>query len=104
MDSGPLHDMTGIQDRCARWTMRQHPDGVLTGRLAKLLEEAGELSRACIGKIEGRPNRGDPGDEAAQIVLVVASIIGIYFPDRDLFADVIRELERVERVQVEGHT
>jgi len=93
-----------VQRRCAEWTTRKWPetrdrDDAVLGRLAKLLEEAGELARACIGDLEGRPDRGHAPQEAAQVVLIVASLIGIFYPGYDLFADLVDELERLEDLE-----
>jgi hypothetical protein len=89
-------DMSDVQDRAAAWVLAKFPESTQADRLAKLLEEAGEFARACIGQYEQRPGRGDVGVEAAQTVLVIASLIGRYFPDIDLFAEVRLELARAE--------
>lgn len=60
----------------------------------KMLEEAGELARAIIGEWEARPGRGDPEQEAAQVVLVLAALMEAHRPGYDLLTAIEVELER----------
>lgn len=87
--------MNDFQERCGRWVAERFPNDTLDRRLAKLLEEAGEFARACVALQEGRPGRGDPAVEGAQIVLVLLSTFRNYGLG-DLFTEVERELIRVE--------
>lgn len=87
--------LADLQARCAAWTEDRFPNDSPDRRMAKLLEEAGEFSRAVIGRLEGRAGRGDIGQEAAQVVLVVASTLGRWFPEYDLLTELAREMERV---------
>ena len=61
----------------------------------KLTEEVGELASALVGDFEQRPNRGDVVQEAAQVVIVVASLLDRVRPGVDLFAAVVAEMERL---------
>lgn len=90
IDDDPL---MSLQRRSAEWVATKHPGhGDIWRRLAKLTEEVGELNRAVIAQDEGRPGRGDPAQEAAQVVLVLMSIahlLGI-----DLIASAEAEYQR----------
>ena len=85
-----------FQERCARWHRTKFPARTPDQMLVKLMEEVGEIARARVGEMVGRPGRGDVGDEAAQVVLVLASFIGIHYSHRDLLADAELELSRHE--------
>jgi len=87
--------MDDVQQRSAVWRMRKFPDSTALGIVAKLLEESGEVARAVIGDHEHRNGRGDAVQEAAQCVIVLASLVGCHYPDRDLFAEVASEMERI---------
>jgi NTP pyrophosphatase (non-canonical NTP hydrolase) len=63
--------------------------------LCKLTEEVGEVAKALIGEWESREGRGDPVQEAAQVIIVLASLIHITHPEADLFAAVWDEMERL---------
>lgn len=96
-------ELPGIQARCGVWRQSK-PEPVdgergwipptQTNIAAKLLEEAGEFSKAVIGQLENRPDRGDPVQEAAQVFLVLLSWAGIHHPDRCLLTEVLDEAER----------
>jgi NTP pyrophosphatase (non-canonical NTP hydrolase) len=83
-----------LQSRSTAWRAQHYPDCTPTDVVAKLFEEGGELARAIIGDLEGRPDRGDVGQEAAQVVLVVLSLVGRFYPDIDVLAEVNAELLR----------
>ena len=89
-----------FQDRCAAWRRTKFPDdaGNRWMVLTKATEELGELARACLGEYEGRPGRGDPVLEAAQTFLVLASLIGQFYQDRNLLEEAFDELIRHERL------
>lgn len=64
-----------LQRAAHDWVLKFPPGHAdIWRRLAKLTEEVGELSRAVIGQEEGRANRGDPQQEAAQVCLVLMTI------------------------------
>lgn len=84
--------MITFQERCANWRREKYPDSDIWMVLCKATEELGELHRAVIGEHEGREGRGDPVHEAAQVVLVIASLVGQYYPDRDVLAEAYHEL------------
>lgn len=58
----------------------------------KLLEEAGEVAKAVIGQLEGREGRGDPLQEAAQTIIVLAALIHLVDPGADLYGAVENEM------------
>lgn len=47
----------------------------------KLLEEAGEVARAVIGRLEGREGRGDIGQEIGQARLVLSILAAMFDVD-----------------------
>ena len=63
--------------------------------VAKLTEEVGELARALIGEWEKRPGRGDPLQEGAQVMIVLASLLDITHPEADVFQEVREEMKRL---------
>lgn len=87
-----------FQQRCAAWRMEKFPDDDISWVIAKATEELGECSRAVIGEREKRPDRGDPVSEAAQVVLVMASLVGQFYPDRNIFVEAYDELCRHEAI------
>lgn len=98
-----MQDLAGLQKRAGIWRENKPlpVDGergwippTPTNIVAKLLEEAGEVSTAVIGLAENRPDRGDPIQEAAQVVLVLLSYAAIHHPDRCLFTEVLAEAQR----------
>jgi NTP pyrophosphatase (non-canonical NTP hydrolase) len=95
-----------FQMRCAAWRTAKFPDdeGSVSWVIAKAAEELGELSRAIIGEHEHRPDRGDPVHEAAQVVLVIASLVGRFYPDRNLLEEAYDELCRHEGILREQAT
>lgn len=98
--SGVITVGEDFQQRCAAWRRARFPEdsGNRWMVLCKAGEELGELFRACLGEHEGRPGRGDPALEAAQTFLVLASLIGEFYPDRNLLAEAFDELHRHERI------
>lgn len=83
-----------MQHRAAAWHTYRYPTATHAILVAKLTEETGELARAFVADWEGRLGRGNVPDEAAQIVCVLLSLIGRFYPDHDLLDDVYTELER----------
>lgn len=86
-----------IQAGCVVWHKAVHPNKEVLDLLAKLTEEVGEVARALVGELEGRPGRGDVCDEAAECVLVLATLVGRFYPHRDLLVDAAAELDRLWR-------
>lgn len=86
-----------LQDRCASWHAIVHNEDGPYKQLTKLAEEVGELCRAHIGIDEGRPDRGDVGQEAAQVVVVLMTFIGRNYPRIDLMAAVEAEYTRLTK-------
>lgn len=86
-----------LQGVVGGWHRHVFPDADVFAVLAKLLEEAGELARAAIGHVQGRPDRGDVGLEAAQTVLVVLALCDRFFPGVDVLQGVHDEIERKTR-------
>lgn len=85
-----------VQRRIAAWRAERWSDTVhQTGLVAKAAEELGEMARAVISDLEGRRGRGDVVDEAAQVIVVLAALVGIHYPERDLFQAVLDELTRL---------
>lgn len=67
--------MSCVGARSSAWRQRNglsnHPFAVM----AKATEELGEVARALIGEQEARPGRGDLVREAAQTIIVLASLV-----------------------------
>lgn len=82
-----------LQADAAYWHKTNHPDDGIYKMLAKAAEELGELARACIAIDEARPGRGDPGHEAVDTVLVILSLVGRYFPDTDVLAELAKRVD-----------
>lgn len=61
----------------------------------KLGEEIGEVDRALVGLFEQRPGRGDLVQEAAQSVIVLASLVEAVYPGTDLYDAVEQEMDRL---------
>lgn len=97
----PVNDSnqsTLLQFACADWVranVDESPD--IFRRITKAAEELGEFARAVGGEYEKRPNRGDPIQEAAQLVVVLLSIFGEFYPYADLYGEVQAELDRLNR-------
>lgn len=81
--------------RVWQWRMNRGLDASPGWIAAKLLEEAGETARAVIGSHEGRKDRGDILQEAAQTVIVLMALVESILPGSDLYAAVDREMERL---------
>jgi NTP pyrophosphatase (non-canonical NTP hydrolase) len=62
--------------------------------MAKATEELGEVARALVGDYEGRPGRGDVTQEAAQTIIVLASLVSIH-AGRDVMEEVHAEMRRL---------
>ncbi len=61
--------------------------------MVKITEELGEVARALTGDFEDRPGRGDVLEEAAQTVIVLASLVHIHCGE-DLLAAVEAEMAK----------
>lgn len=87
-----------LQERCADWRHTRGNFWVQPSSMNiayKLAEETGEFMRAVLAVEEHREGRGDPFQEAAQVVLVLLCWFGIHHPDRDLLTEVLNEMQRV---------
>lgn len=94
--AAPLRDRPlTVGERANAWRRRRSLSTDPGWITAKLLEEAGELARAVIGRFEEREGRGDPVQEAAQTVIVIASLLDAVAPGTDLYAAVETELDRL---------
>lgn len=92
------HDRLGAFQRgCAEWHAARFPDHGPFVVLVKAAEELGEIARALTGENEHRAGRGDVCDEAAQLVCVLASFVGRFYPHRNLLADARAELARYNK-------
>lgn len=83
--------------RAADWARNTLDPATITplGRVAKLAEEVGEVAQAVVGDVESRTGRGEAVAEAAQAVLVLATLVGLHYPDRDLLDEALWELDRL---------
>lgn len=92
-----VYDMEGVQERITAWRMNK-PMWLDPNRpqlCMKLLEEAGEVARACVRDLEGRDGGGDFVQEAAQVVVVLCQLVGLFGQGRNLFAAVHYELDKL---------
>lgn len=84
-----------IGQRANAWRERRGLDKTPPWIMAKLSEEIGEVARALVGEFEQRPGRGDVVQEAAQSIIVLASLVDAVRPGYDVFAAVDAEMERL---------
>lgn len=76
-----------------RWRDDHHPTSTTWPLvLNKATEELGELARALLAEHEHRPGRGDPIEEAAQLVIVIASLVQLTHPGTNLGERIIDHL------------
>ena len=93
-------NMVKLQDEIAKWRLQKtndegwlFPDDAVV--CAKAGEELGEFIRAVFGKLENRPDRGDPLQEAAQTILVLMSYFGFQEEPYDLMQALVEECQRL---------
>lgn len=91
--------MPTLQRRCVAWHEHRFPDADQWKHFTKVVEEVGEVARAMVGDNEGRPGRGDVVDECAQVVLTLVTLVGRWYPDRDLLVETLAEMSRHENDQ-----
>lgn len=84
-----------LQDAVAVYHVRRFPDARLEHVALKLAEEAGETCSAVNGFVSGGDfGKGDVMGEAADAVFVALALVGRWFPERDLLAEVEARLAR----------
>src|ERR1700730_2741880 len=84
-----------LQDAIAAYHRLRFPDCTVEQITLKLAEEAGEGASAVNGMVsDGDYGKGDPVGEAADSVFVHLALVGRFFPDRDLMAEVEARLAR----------
>lgn len=102
-DALAAHDggvtMPTLQRRCVAWHEHRFPDADQWKHFTKVVEEIGEVARAMVGDHEDRPGRGDVVDECAQVVLTLVTLVGRWYPDRDLLVETLAEMSRHENEQ-----
>lgn len=86
--------MTGLQERIADYHRRRFPTAGPLNVAAKIGEEAGELLSAVNGLIDSSYGKGDTVYEAVDVVLAALALVGRWFPDRDVLAEVEARLDR----------
>jgi len=92
-----LTDLASVGRRMLVWREDRWPGATPFHVYTKAAEELGEVGRALLAGFENRTGRGDLVDEAAQTILVLASLCEQVAPDRDLWDAVLAELDRLER-------
>lgn len=84
-----------LQEAIAAYHVQRFPDARMEHVALKLTEEAGETASAVNGHISGGDyGKGDIVGEAADAVFVALALVGRWFPDRDLLAEVEARLVR----------
>jgi NTP pyrophosphatase (non-canonical NTP hydrolase) len=88
-----------LQQRAARWHIAAFPERNLDRLFAKGTEEWGEIARALVGEEEDRPDRGDVVDECVDTVVCLLVLVGQHYSDRNLLAEVVKHLTKLEGEQ-----
>jgi phosphoribosyl-ATP pyrophosphohydrolase len=84
-----------LQDAIAAYHVQRFPDCQVEHIALKLAEEAGETCSAVNGHVSGGDyGKGDVVGEAADAVFVALALVGRWFPERDLLAEVEARLAR----------
>jgi hypothetical protein len=95
-DNTDSTDIFTVPERARAWRTRRFGDGAGPfGIMSKATEEIGEVARALVGEMEGREGRGDLVQEAAQTIIVLASLCALRHPDRNVFQAVLDEMARL---------
>lgn len=103
MPDDPHADLDSLMVRSGRWRTEvvEYRENMMPPSvpaiLSKAAEELGEVARAAIGDLEGRPDRGDVLHEVAQTILVLMTLLGIHYPGSDLLSVIQDEMEDLER-------
>jgi len=84
-----------LQAAIAAYHVQRFPQAQVEHVALKLAEEAGEVTSAVNGHVSGGDfGKGDVVGEAADTVFVALALVGRWFPERDLLAEVETELAR----------
>lgn len=86
--------MTDLQERIAAYHRRRFPTAGPLNVAAKIGEEAGELLSAVNGLIDSSYGKGDAVYEAVDVALAALALVGRWFPDQDVLAEVEARLDR----------
>ncbi len=84
-----------LQQRVAEWHARRFPEATMLHVTIKMAEEAGEVASAVLAADDddGRSTgRGIAWEEAADVAVCLMALLGRWFPDRDLMAEVERKM------------
>ncbi len=90
--------MKEIQDRSCAWNRERFPEAAIEHVALKICEEAGEVARAVLGVagLNSATGRGDVGAEIADVFISSLVLLGRWFPEIDIYAEIDAKLTALE--------
>lgn len=87
-------EISRLQERVAEWHAARFPDATMLHVVAKMAEECGEVASAVLSAAEGdaATGKGIVQEEAADVAITLLVILGRWFSNFDLLAEVERKL------------
>jgi len=83
----------GLQERVATWHGERFPNATMLHVAVKMAEECGEVASAVLALDDDRTatGRGVVWEEAADVAVCLLVLLGRWFPEFDLLAEVDRK-------------
>lgn len=87
-------DIDALQAAIVLWHEQRFPRAEMVHVALKTCEEAGEVARAINGVVgmNSATGRGEVGKEAADVLITLFVLLGRWFPEVDLLAEVRTKL------------